>query len=291
MKKAFTLIELLVVIAIIAILAAILFPVFAQAKQAAKQISDLSNAKQIGTAFHMYAGDYDDSTPTVSKAKQPGLDGLPTSSYTSWYNDLYPYVKSWNLFLSPGRLDKFTQASDPFKCYDDINPTGTCLGYGYNDGLVSDSGYGLLQTQTVDANGKTLRAGRNLSQVQEPANLVAFGSSNDNPGYSVGLDNILSRYPDKVSSARLRFSGRFSFGYTDGHAKSLLVKSAEYNGYGLVMRPANQLDAAKWCFDPSFVPDAAYAGNSFPGDYPLQSGSETCADAVKDIYANTVINP
>ena len=85
MRKAFTLIELLVVIAIIAILAAILFPVFAQAKEAAKRTTDLSNAKQIGLAFQMYAGDYDDTSPTVSKAKQPGLDGTPTSAFTSWF--------------------------------------------------------------------------------------------------------------------------------------------------------------------------------------------------------------
>lgn len=60
-KKAFTLIELLVVIAIIAILAAILFPVFAQAKLAAKKTAGLSQAKQIGTSMHMYLQDYDDT--------------------------------------------------------------------------------------------------------------------------------------------------------------------------------------------------------------------------------------
>ncbi len=62
-NKAFTLIELLVVIAIIAILAAILFPVFAQAKVAAKKTQDLSNIKQMGTALQLYASDHDDRTP------------------------------------------------------------------------------------------------------------------------------------------------------------------------------------------------------------------------------------
>ncbi len=61
--KAFTLIELLVVIAIIAILAAILFPVFAQAKEAAKKTLDLSNNKQIALAVQMYGGDNEDVYP------------------------------------------------------------------------------------------------------------------------------------------------------------------------------------------------------------------------------------
>ena len=62
-RKGFTLIELLVVIAIIAILAAILFPVFAQARAKARQISCLSNTKQMGTATMMYVQDYDETLP------------------------------------------------------------------------------------------------------------------------------------------------------------------------------------------------------------------------------------
>jgi prepilin-type N-terminal cleavage/methylation domain-containing protein/prepilin-type processing-associated H-X9-DG protein len=283
MKRAFTLIELLVVIAIIAILAAILFPVFAQAKVAAKQTQELSSAKQVATAFYIYITDYDDTAPSVSKQKQAGFDGTLTSSFSSWYNELQPYMKSWQLLLSPGRSDT--------GCVDHVNPTGRCLGFGLNDGLVSDSGYGLLQTQTKDVNHQTLRAGRNLSQVVEPANLLAFGSSQDTPGYSVAMDNILSGYQDGISSKNIRFSGRFSFGFADGHAKSVQVRSAEYPGYGLVLTPANKADAVKWCFDQTFVPDASFATNSFPGDYPLQAGNLTCAQAALDITSNAVINP
>ena len=73
MKRAFTLIELLVVIAIIAILAAILFPVFAQAKLAAKKTTTLSNIKQVGTATIIYATDYDDVYPRQDTCEQGSL--------------------------------------------------------------------------------------------------------------------------------------------------------------------------------------------------------------------------
>lgn len=71
-NRAFTLIELLVVIAIIAILAAILFPVFAQAKAAAKKTQDLTQSKQVGTSVHIYATDHDDVMP-LAYAVSPGL--------------------------------------------------------------------------------------------------------------------------------------------------------------------------------------------------------------------------
>jgi prepilin-type N-terminal cleavage/methylation domain-containing protein len=99
MKKAFTLIELLVVIAIIAILAAILFPVFAQAKFAAKRTADLSNAKQIGTALKIYLADYDDFMPifyaynSIPASGQPGHKGVEVQ--------LLPYTKNLEIFKSP----------------------------------------------------------------------------------------------------------------------------------------------------------------------------------------------
>lgn len=94
-SRAFTLIELLVVIAIIAILAAILFPVFSQAKTAAKKISALSNAKQVGTATHIYMTDNDDVYPMGSGACwwQPRDGG--------WTYSLQPYMKSVAIMRSP----------------------------------------------------------------------------------------------------------------------------------------------------------------------------------------------
>ena len=84
MKKAFTLIELLVVIAIIAILAAILFPVFAQARAAAKKTQCLANLKQLGLAFGLYQGDYEDAFPST------GETGLWQGQRFRW--PLMPYL-------------------------------------------------------------------------------------------------------------------------------------------------------------------------------------------------------
>lgn len=99
-RKAFTLIELLVVIAIIAILAAILFPVFAQAKMAAKKTSDVSNMKQIATAAVMYAGDNDDMM--VGVFMHNGQPPANNDKWTPWYVLLFPYIKSVQVYQSPG---------------------------------------------------------------------------------------------------------------------------------------------------------------------------------------------
>src|ERR1700760_4481146 len=85
--KGFTLIELLVVIAIIAILAAILFPVFAQAKQAAKKTADLSNLKQIGLGIMMYSGDADDMYPRGGFQDKAG-------NWFTWREAVVPYIKN-----------------------------------------------------------------------------------------------------------------------------------------------------------------------------------------------------
>ena len=93
MRRVFTLIELLVVIAIIAILAAILFPVFAQARAKARQISALSNLKQIGTAVMMYLQDYDEAFPMTMDTQS----GVPqTVSYwaiQNYHGAVEPYIK------------------------------------------------------------------------------------------------------------------------------------------------------------------------------------------------------
>jgi len=93
MRKGFTLIELLVVIAIIAILAAILFPVFARAREKARQTSCLSNCKQMGLAVMMYASDFDETYA-------PGY----STDGQIWYTLIHPYTMNSQLLLCPSSL-------------------------------------------------------------------------------------------------------------------------------------------------------------------------------------------
>lgn len=100
MKRGFTLIELLVVIAIIAILAAILFPVFAQAKFAAKKTTSLSGLKQVALSLEMYGGDSDDTAVTeYGYAADPATDTNAYHSNTTWVGRVLPYVKNNSLFF------------------------------------------------------------------------------------------------------------------------------------------------------------------------------------------------
>jgi prepilin-type N-terminal cleavage/methylation domain-containing protein len=119
-RRGFTLIELLVVIAIIAILAAILFPVFAQAREKARQTSCLSNCKQMGLSFLMYTQDYDELFPIGAAAASDNAylwnfsiaipknwrplaanDRRLNAYEVHWSNSVQPYVKNYNLYACP----------------------------------------------------------------------------------------------------------------------------------------------------------------------------------------------
>ena len=154
MKRGFTLIELLVVIAIIAILAAILFPVFAKAREKARQTSCLSNLKQIGLGILQYTQDYDEKFPVYMVGQGAGTGayvlapaGNPGSIYTvsdggsgampncglylSWMDVIYPYVKNVQIFRCPSQA------------------AGTTPNYGYSQKLGTQALTGGIALGTV----------------------------------------------------------------------------------------------------------------------------------------------
>jgi len=123
--SAFTLIELLVVIAIIAILAAILFPVFAQAREKARQAACISNLKQLGTGLMQYVQDYDETYPKSESGGTPAPggnapmpDGRTFFGRWRWQLQMYPYVKNLGVFVCPsdstdGMREIVNNYSDP----------------------------------------------------------------------------------------------------------------------------------------------------------------------------------
>src|SRR5690348_12721472 len=107
-NRAFTLIELLVVIAVIAILAAILFPVFAQAREKARQTTCLSNGRQMGAAILMYIQDYDErvffrGSNASSSVSHTGaiLPNAASVNPVRWWNALMPYMKNTQILVCP----------------------------------------------------------------------------------------------------------------------------------------------------------------------------------------------
>jgi prepilin-type N-terminal cleavage/methylation domain-containing protein/prepilin-type processing-associated H-X9-DG protein len=128
-RNGFTLIELLVVIAIIAILAAILFPVFAKAREKARQASCSSNLKQMALASKSYGTDYDE---TVTPGNMQGNGG-----YMLFPNLLYPYIKNSQLFFCPSKAGQgWTGGTPPYACvnawtYPSNYTVNYCVSLGY----------------------------------------------------------------------------------------------------------------------------------------------------------------
>ncbi|MBC8064758.1 MAG: prepilin-type N-terminal cleavage/methylation domain-containing protein [Chlorobia bacterium] len=220
--RGFTLIELLVVIAIIAILAAILFPVFAQAKEAARKTQSLSNLKQMGLAWLMYGGDHDDACMRVRIVE-------PTRIHYFWgsfdgttlrENEglLYPYTKSKGIQVDPS--------------FD--NQLRTVLGftgYGYNYVFLSPSTY-------APPTWAETAVPVNYGSIGQVADTVVFASAARMNNWSFATPTLEGNaYLDPPSNEFPSFQGRHSgvgnIVWADGHAKSRKpVLRAGSFGYG-----------------------------------------------------------
>ncbi|MCD6351836.1 MAG: DUF1559 domain-containing protein [Armatimonadetes bacterium] len=223
MNRGFTLIELLVVIAIIAILAAILFPVFARAREKARQASCQSNLKQVALAFLMYVQDYDEKFP-FWRWDSHGGGGTPDPSAPQWYVRLYPYVKNTQLFVCPSRSDnggcRWCMANPDDARYVSGMPEFRQIHYGYNE--VITNGWG------------TTGPPIGLADLKYPAEQLLVGDCRAAVGgWQYG--GILNRYaavqgpscgcpPDvnmflQVAEDSSAHNGGSNIGFCDGHVK------------------------------------------------------------------------
>lgn len=180
-KRAFTLIELLVVIAIIAILAAILFPVFAQAKAAAKKAASISNNKQNALATIMYSGDYDDVNPVYiswidNAAGAPAY--LGTQGLMPWSWNVQPYMKNVDILQDP----QAPPIKDWPAAWGTTIPKGLSPIYGYNYTFLS-APYGAANNPTYQPISTTA--------VAEPANTVLTSAKWSTGEWNFGATTVV----------------------------------------------------------------------------------------------------
>lgn len=210
-RRGFTLIELLVVIAIIAILAAILFPVFAQARDKARQASCLSNLKQIGTAMMMYVQDYEETYPLVYF---PG-----TNPFQRWQEVIDPYIKG-GIGTNLSTPQALAQRKGVYLCpnYDTSYPKAECRhGQANQIGTQPFRSYSpnvaVLQFPT-GANQNTT----SLAQIEFPASLVLVGENGGVRDY-IYRDDLPDSEFCGYMMARRRHAGGANFMLADGHCK------------------------------------------------------------------------
>jgi prepilin-type N-terminal cleavage/methylation domain-containing protein/prepilin-type processing-associated H-X9-DG protein len=212
MRKGFTLIELLVVIAIIAILAAILFPVFAKAREKARQTSCLNNMKQIGTASMMYAQDYDEVLYAGAWFHEPAWTGR------SGWGQLDPYVGNHQAWFCPSA--NVAGAND----------TGT---YGINGRIHAIGRYDLGLRSNWPGSCSCL-CGFPISKIKDPAAVLLYGEAHQHPCCSTRYCYEVTRYwttavdgsgcprgpaSQGYGGCALRHNGGMNATFCDGHAK------------------------------------------------------------------------
>jgi len=204
MNKAFTLVELLVVIAIVAILAAILFPVFSQAKAAAKKVAAMSGAKQIQLGTLIYVGDNEDSMLTrYNCGSIAGCVG-PYANNLIWSGNLYPYVNSQEVYVDPAASGSRFAEYWPDRGLMSLGQNATTQGW-----------YWIRPDGSINPNIPT------LSQFHDLTKVVTYMSSQNGP-VAGGYLGYLARN-DAVDTTGMSMSDRHSNGtivaLLDGHVK------------------------------------------------------------------------
>ena len=199
-RTGFTLIELLVVIAIIAILAAILFPVFARAREKARQTSCLSNIKQLALGVIMYTQDYDERYPAGDSVAW-GTGAWPGYPHGGYVDGIYPYVKNNQLFLCP---------SDSLQnCLANANTGGHTFGSDYLAGTYPNQGLSYTYNYWL----YTLSA----SQIQYVAETCLIAEGIQRP-YIYNTGNRLNGQHARMIGG-CRHNEGMNVGLADGHGK------------------------------------------------------------------------
>jgi len=202
-KRGFTLIELLVVIAIIAILAAILFPVFAKAREKARQSSCLSNVKQIMLAILGYAQDFDEILPV--NARPGGAYG-----WVPWNAAIAPYIKNAQIFVCPSH--KYNHCSTAGRWAYVTWANYWPISYGWNTWNGGGSANALPWDPYYTPQGQS------LGWVKRPAEVIMIGDHTNCYQFYWTTGNYVDTW--NASTARIHNDGG-NFAFVDGHAKWL----------------------------------------------------------------------
>ena len=198
--RGFTLIELLVVMAIIAILAAILFPVFAKAREKARQITCASNLRELALGFTMYVDDNDGTYPSLTHGTANGIMGgwVLINNYNTDFDvtkgSIYPYVTN----------------SRVYTCPDDT------------EGIESGLSYSVNRCMSGDDVLPGLAGGRKLSKISTPsATMLLAEEAANGPVATASTDDgyFSFPYPNFFST---RHSGGSNIAFADGHVKMVI---------------------------------------------------------------------